>query len=876
VSLFHWLFRHSQEDRELDEELRFHIAEEAQLRIDRGERPDSAWQSARRDFGNFTSAQEVTRDMWGWTALERGAQDFRFAARMLRKNPAFTGVALAALALGIGATTAIFSVVDSILLKPLPFADPGRLVMVWERPPSGKLTNVVQTQNFLDWRQRNRSFEAIAAMLAIPANLSGDGDAVQVPSLRVSADFFRILGVAPMLGRTFRAEEDVYGANCAAVLSHGLWQRQFGSRTQILGQRINLGGGSIGNSTCEVVGVMPPGFGLPTLRADLYVPVRINPAEAPQDGRNYRTVARLRPNVSLNDAQADMRSVAAATAEERPRMNKNWSATVVPLLEQTVGDTRTILLVLLGAVGFVLLIACANVANLLLMRASSRRREMTVRVALGAGRWRLLHQLTIESLLLAVSGGLLGFLLAYWGVPAILRMLPAGFPLPRMEEIAVDRTVLGFTLLISIACGLFFGIFPALQVDRARVADGLQQGGRHGSASNRTLRNLLVVAELAVAVLLVTGAGLMLRSFILLNQVDPGFRPERLITFRMLLATPLDAQWQQHRAARVEQMLERIRALPMVTSASSIHLLPLSGSQSGSDFYRADRPAPSPGSGTGGDVSVISDGYFRTMGIPMIAGREFGPRDRMGAPQVAIVNQAAAKLIFPGENPVGQHLKAFWYPISVAEVVGVAADVRHNGLDLAPEPCLFLSQAQAPSGMASLVIRTSSDPASAIAAVKEQMRAAAPNQGVQDVNTMEQLISSSMARPKLQVVLMAIFGVVALALACVGVFAVVSYSVEQRSREMGIRLALGAAPRSILRLVLGEGLALASAGILGGLLAALALTRYLATLLYSVRPTDPLVYSGVTALLALAAAAGCFVPARRATRVDPAVVLREE
>jgi len=876
MSFWHWLLRRSQEDRELDEELRFHLSAEAQLRIDRGERAESAWQSARRDFGNVTSAKEVTRDMWGWTALERAAQDFRFAARMLRKNLAFTGVALAALALGIGATTAIFSVVDSILLKPLPFADPGRLVMVWERPPSGKLTNVVQTQNFLDWRQRNRSFQAIAAMIAIPANLAGDGDPVQVPSLRVSADFFRILGVQPILGRTPRPEEDVSGASCVAVLSHGLWQRQFGSRAEVLGQRINLGGGSVGSDTCEVIGVMPRDFGFPTLRADLYIPTRIDPDQAPQDGRNYRTVARLRPNVSLNDAQADMRSIAAATAAERPRMNKDWSATVVPLLEQTVGDTRTILLVLLGAVGFVLLIACANVANLLLMRASSRRREMTVRVALGAGRWRLLHQLTMESLLLAVSGGLLGFLLAYWGVPAIIRMLPAEFPLPRLQEIAVDRSVLGFTLLVSIACGLFFGIFPALQVDRARVADGLQQGGRHGPASNRGLRNLLVIAEVAVAVLLVTGAGLMLRSFILLNQVDPGFRPERLIAFRMLIATPLDEHWREHRAARVEQMLERIRALPMVTSASSIHLLPLSGSQSGSGYWRADRPTPTPGSGTGGDVSIISDGYFRTMGIPMIAGREFEPRDRMEAPQVAILNQTAAQLIFPGENPVGQHLKADWFPIRVAEVVGVAADVRHNGLDVTPEPCLFLAQAQVGNGWASLVIRTASDPASAIAAVKEQMRAAAPNQGVQDVNTMEQMIASSLARPKLQVVLMAIFGAVALALACVGVFAVVSYSVEQRMREMGIRLALGAAPLSILRLVLGEGLSLASAGILVGLLAALALTRYLATLLYTVRPTDPLVYAGVTILLAMAAAAGCYVPARRATRVDPAVVLREE
>ncbi|MBZ5618724.1 MAG: ABC transporter permease [Acidobacteriia bacterium] len=870
MSFLHSLFKRSQEDRELDEELRFHVAAEAQMRIDRGERPDSAWRAARRDFGNATLTREVTRNMWGWMVLERAAQDVRFGARLLRKNLAFTGVALAALVLGIGATTAIFSVVNSVLLKPLTFLDPGRLVMVWESAPSGKTDNLVQTQNFLDWRQRNRSFAAIAAMEALPANLSGDNDPVQVPGLRVSADFFRILGVPALLGRTMRQDDDVYGASCVVVLSHGIWQRRFGSQPDVIGRRIRAG------ETCEVIGVMPPGFEFPTLRADIYVPIRINPADAPLDGRNYRTVARLRNNVSLGDARADMRAIALGTARERPAMNTGMGTTVISLMEQTVGDTRAILLVLLGAVGFLLLIACANVANLLLMRASSRRREMNVRVALGAGRWRLLHQLTVESLLLAAVGGLLGFALAYWGVPAIIRMLPAGFPLPRMQEIAVDRAVLAFTVLISLGCGVFFGLLPALQVDRARVSAGLHHGGRTGTAGNRLLRSSLVVTEIAVAVLLVIGAGLMLRSFILLNETNPGFRPERLIAFRMLLMTPLDEHWMEHRAAVVQQILERVRALPMVAAASSIHLIPLGGVQSGSSYYRTDRPAPPPGSNTGGDVSVISDGYFRTMGIPLVAGREFEGRDRMGAPDVAIVNQTEAEEIYPGENPLGKHLKVSWNRIPEVEIVGVAADVRHHGLEKTPLPCLFLPQAQAPSGFASVVVRTSGDPAAAIAAVKEQMRAVAPNQGIQDINTMEQLISGSMARPKLQMTLMSIFGAIALALACLGVYAVVSYSVEQRTREMGIRVALGAAPTSILRLVLGEGVSLASAGIAAGLLAALALTRYLATLLYTVRPTDPLVYGAVSALLGAAAVAGCYFPAHRATRVDPAVVLREE
>ena len=871
MNLWHWLRNRSQEDRELEEEIRFHIAEETQLRAGRGQSPGEASRAAHRDFGNLTTAREATRDTWGWSTLERAAQDLRFAARMLRRNPAFTAVAVAALALGIGATTAIFSVVHSVLLKPLPFRDPGRLAMVWEVQPSGKSNISAQAQNFLDWRARNRSFEGIAAMESLPANLSSDADAVQVPALRVSGDFFRILGVPAMLGRTFRPEEDVYGASCVAVLSHGLWERLFGSRPDVIGSKIRLA-----NAGCEVIGVMPPGFGFPTLQADLWVPIRINPAIAPQDGRNYQTVARLRPNVSLAEARADMRAIAGQTARERPYMNANWSATVTPLMEQTVGDARTILLVLLGAVGFVLLIACANVANLLLMRAASRRREIGVRVALGAGRWRLLHQLTMESLMLASAGGALGFLLAYWGVPAILKMLPARFPLPRMAEIAVDGPVLAFTMAVALACGLFFGVFPAMQVDRSRVTEGLQQGGRHGSQSNRRVRNILVMAELAVAVLLTVGAGLMLRSFILLNAVDPGFRPERLITFRMLLNTPLDPHWQEHRAVRVQQMLDRVRALPMVASASSIKILPLSGRQSGTGYNRVDRPTPTIGAGTGGDYSVVSEGYFRTMGIPLLAGRDFDGRDQMSASKVAILNQAAASLIFPGENPMGRQLRVDMYRTPVVEIVGLAADVHHHGLDAAPVPCLFLPQAQAPNGLASLVVRTSGEPGAVIAAVKQQMREVAPDQGVQDINTMEELISVSLARPKLQTTLMGVFGAIALILACVGIYAVVSYSVEQRTREMGIRLALGAAPRSIQRLILGDGLWMAACGIAAGLLAAMVLTRYLASLLYTIRPTDGLVYGSVSAVLLGAALAGCYFPARRAVRVDPAVVLREE
>ena len=863
------------ENRELDEELRFHLEQEAQLRRDRGESADAARLNARRDFGNLTRAAEVTRQMWGWSAWERGVQDLRFALRMMRKNLAFTGLALVALTLGIGATTAIFSVVNSVLLRPLPFPEPDRLMTIWENPPKSTHNNLVQSGNLLAWRERNRSFVDIAAMFPMGINVEGQGDAVQVAGLRVTGSFFPLLGVRPLIGRTIRAEDAAPGAPPVVVLSYGFWQRRFGGHADVLGQKI-----PVATESTEVIGVMPPDFAFPTLpRTALFVPLKIDPVQALRDGRNYSTVARLRPGVALGAARAEMHAMALQLGIERPNMDAKWDATVIPLLEKTVGETRTTLLVLLGAVFFVLLIACANVANLLLMRNSARRREMTVRMALGAGRWRLLHQLAIESLLLSVTGGALGFLLALWGVPALVSMLPAEFPLPRMSEIRIDPGVLAFTFLISLACGLFFGIFPAMQVNRGQVSDGLRQGGRGGSIANRAVRHTLVIAEIALALLLVVGAGLMLRSFLLLHSVDPGFRTDHLLTFRMVLTTPLTTleQVTALRAQRVRQMLEKVRALPDVSAASTIHIPPMTGGNSGTDYHRLDRPAPQAGQGTGGAVSVISDDYFRTMGIPVLAGREFDAHDRAGAPKVMILNQAAADYFYPGENPLGKRMKVSWGPPpDEMEIVGVAGNIRHDSLDTKPDPCIFLAHAQQPSGFQTLLVRTRGNPQNLIAEVRDQIRAVSPSQGIQEIATMENLIGDSIARPKLEVAILGLFGFIALLLACVGIYAVISYSVEQRTREMGIRLALGASPGSVLQMVLREGVLLAAAGIVVGVGASLLLTKYLATLLYSIRPTDPLVYASVSAVLAIAAIAGCLFPARRATRVDPAMVLREE
>jgi putative ABC transport system permease protein len=860
-----WFWRKSREERELEEELRFHLEQEAQLRRDRGQDP----QAARRDFGNVTLAREKTRATWGWTRVEAVGRDLRFALRLLRKSPGFAITAIAVLALGIGATSAIFSVVNAVLLRPLPFAEPDRLVMVWEKQPFGR-SNVIQTQNFLDWRARNKSFTQIAAIYQLSMNVSGDGEPVQIPGMRITAGFFEILRAAPILGRTIAPADDVPGASPVCVLSYGLWQRRFGGRMDVLDRKIDLEG-----SPVEVIGVMPDGFAYPTMRADIYAPMRLDPAEAARDGRNYQSVARLKPGVSLAQAQQDMEGIAAQTARERPDMNTKWSALVVPLMEQTVGKSRDILIVLLGAVAFVLLIACANVSNLLLMRAAGRQREMTVRVALGASRWRLLQQTAIESLVLAVSGGLLGLLLAYRSVPAIIQMLPSGFPLPRRGEIAIDSSVLWFSIAVSLLCGLIFGVFPAIQVNRARLAEALKQGGRAVSTAGRTLRNALVVAEVAVAVVLVVGAGLMVRSFVLLNDVDPGYRADHVLTVRMMLIFHKYAESLPRRAALVENVLERVRTLPQVKSASSIHALPTKPT-SGTWYERADRPPMAPDARTGGDVSVVSADYFRTMGIPLLAGREFDRRDHIGSPGVAILNREAAKLLFGEENPMGKRLRIAWYPVDNAEIVGIVENIHHNGLDVNPQPTLFLSNLQSPSLFTNLVVRTEGDPLAAVGAVKEAMRQVDPEQGAAEIVSMEQLLSNSIAGPRLQTILLGAFGALGLVLACVGVYAVISYSVAQRVREVGIRLALGASPNIIRSLVLREGMTLAGAGVALGILAALALTRYLSTLLYTVKTTDPSVFAAVSALLLFAAAAGCWFPARRATTVDPAIVLREE
>lgn len=818
-------------------------------------------------------------DVRGWRLLDRVAQDLRFAWRLLVRSPAFTAVAVCTLTLAIGATTALFTIVHAVILRPLPFPAADRLVMIWEQAPDRAAPNVVSTANYLDWKARARSFAQIAALRQMAMNVLGPGgEAEQLVGLQVTSEIFPVLGVQPLIGRVIRPGEDAAGGAPTVVLSHGLWQRRFGSSPTVLGQRIAVNG-----EPHEIVGVMPAGFAFPGQQAELYAALQIGSPWAParDGGRSLVTVARLREGVSVEAAAAEMEGVAAQIARERPASNARWSATVMPLLEHAVGKVRLALAVLFAAVICVLLIACVNVANLLAMRASTRAREMTVRLALGAGRWRLVQQLLVESLLLAGIGGLLGLIAARLGVPAIVSHIPASIALPRAEEIVVDRWALAWTLGVSLAAGVAFGLLPAWQAWRRNLANGLQSGSR-AVTSARRMRSALVITEVTLAVVIVICAGLLSRSLLQLTRVDPGFRAERVLTLRMLLL-PSKYMEPARRVAVVDRILERVSALPGVAAASSIHFLPLTGGNSGTGYYRLDRPAPPPGSSSGGEVSVVSPGYFRAMAIPLIVGRDLDARDTLDAPRVAVINQSLARRFFPGEDPIGKRLHVSWGGKHTGrlgppefEIVGIAGDVHHGGLHLPVEPTLFLSHRQEPNFVSALVIRTAGDPLTLAAAVRAEIRAVDPEQGVSHVQTLDALVADAVARPRLQTALLGAFALLALVMACVGLYGVLAYAVEQRRREMGVRLAIGATPGAIRRLIVFEGLRLTAIGLVLGLVGALAVTRQLEALLYDVRPADPLVFAGVAALLLAVATAACLVPARRAMRLDPASVLRDE
>jgi putative ABC transport system permease protein len=861
---------------DLAEEIRTHLALETEQNIEAGMSPEEARYAALRAFGSVTLSKEDSRTMWGFRSLETLWQDVRFGGRMLIKNPTFTIVAVLALALGIGANSAIFSVVNTVLLRPLPYKEPDRLMTVWEdNSRHGYPRDTPAAANFIDWRDQNQVFEGMAAMAELSFNLTGGGEPERIDGRRVSANLFPLLGVEPQLGRAFLSEEDRPGAQRVVIMSHGLWQRRFGSDQNIIGRPLTLNGESY-----TVVGVMPPQFQFPTRGDELWVPIAFDSREAANRGRHYlEVVARLKSGVTPQQAQAEMNTIAARLQQQYPEQNTGLGAAVVPLHEQVVGDIKPALLVLLGAVGFVLLVACANVANLLLARAAVRQKEIATRIALGASRLRLMRQFLTESILLAVLGGGLGLLLSLWGVNLLKAFIPEN--ISQAKAVTIDARVLGFTLLVSLLTGLIFGLAPAVQASNLNLNETLKEGGRDSAAGSRgnRIRGLLVVAEVAVSLVLLIGAGLLINSFLRLRNVDPGFRADNLLTMRIVLSAQKYPD-RERRAVFYDELLRRVESLPGVKSAAVANWIPLVSQGDSIGVTIEGRPAPAPGQANIVVTRVVSPHYFETMGIQLLRGRQFAEQDRVDSPPVAVISETMARRYWPGEDPTGKRI-APGRPESADDwvtVVGVMKDVRQFELNADPKPQMYLSYEQGWSFFAPshLVVRTEAEPRSLAATVRGAVWSIDKDQPVSNISTMEDVLSESIARQRFSMLLLGIFAAVALLLAAVGLYGVMSYSVAQRTHEIGIRMALGAQTRDVLKLAVGQGLKLVLIGVVLGLVAAFILTRVLASLLYGVSATDPITFITISLVLISVALLASYIPARRATKVDPLIALRYE
>jgi len=799
-------------------------------------------------------------------------QDFRFGLRMLVKNPAFTMIAVITLALGIGANAAIFSVVNAVLLRPLPYPNAERLMTIWEDHTrrDGPEREWTSPLGFEDWRDQAKSFDHVVALQGWGPTLTGQGDPEQLVGALVSHNTFEMLGVAPTLGRSFRPEEDQRGAEGVIIISHGLWQKRFGADPSLVGKTISLNGESR-----MVVGVMPAGFKFPIIaNADVWRPIQPALNAGCQRGCiTIRVMARLKPEATEAQARAELNTIAARIEQQFPDTNSKVGSTLIPLHEFLVGPVKPQMLALLVAVAFVLLIACANVANLLLARSASRATEIAIRASLGAGRLRIARQLLSESLLLAVVGGVVGLLLAFWLVDLLISFSPDGTP--RLDEIGIDRRALGYTLAVTMLTGLLFGTAPVWQLFKTDLNQSLRDGGKglKTAGSGRAL-SLLVVAETALALMLLVGAGLLIRSFIQLQRVDPGFNPRNVLTAVVRLPQVVYPERNQI-APFYSQLLDRIKALPGAQSAAVTSSLPLAGFDSDAGFVIEGRPAPQPNQQPVAWYSSVSPDYFRTMGMRLIAGREFTERDNENAPKVVIISEATARRHFPNENPLGKRI-GNGRPDGWIEIVGVTADVKHFGLSQDARVSMFFPDRQQPSRRMVVVARTAADPTSLISALRGAVSAMDKNLAVSNIITMEEITAQSIGQERFTLLLLGIFAALALLLSMAGIYGVMSYAVAQRTREIGVRMALGAEAGNVLRLVIGQGMLLALIGVGIGLAGSLALSRLMKTMLFGVSATDPLTFIGVGVLLALVALVACYVPARRASKVDPMIALRYE
>jgi predicted permease len=872
------LFGKSRREIDLDAELQAHLAALTEENIRGGMTPDEARHAARREFGGVEQTKELYRERRGLPFLETLFYDIRFGARMLTKNPGFTIVAVLTLALGIGANTAIFSVVNAVLLRPLAYKNPDRLVTILHNGD-----NPVAVANYIDWRDQSRSFEAVGAADYWSPNLTGVDPPEHLWGLQVTQNLLPLLGVEPMLGRVFLPGEDQKGSEFEVVLSYKLWLRRFAGDANVLGKTLKLDG-----NLYTIVGVMPQEFKFAPFwatRAELWVPNAFGDRVNNRGGNSLRIFARLKPGVTLDEARAEIATITARLENQFPGTNRN--VVVTPLKENVVGNIEASLLVLLGAVGFVLLIACANVAHMLMARSAARQKETAVRTALGAPRLRLIRQFFTENLLLAVLGASTGFLLAIWGMHALIALSPPN--IPRIETVSIDARVAIFMLGVTVLTCLAFGLAPALQMSALNLSDALKESNRGSSDSVRRnrLRSFLVGSEFALALMLLIGAGLMTRSFFALRSVDPGFDPHNVLSMVVSVAGSKEAD-ADRREIFYRELLARVRALPGVQSAGGINHLPLAGDIWGWPFTIEGRAKPRPGESPSGVYRIITPGYFEAMRLPLIRGREISAADVATGSGVVVINERAAIKYWPGADPIGQHVsfdddKA--NPPPWLTVIGIVKDAKQEdwAAPIYPEVYLaafqnrqFLGEPGAHMAYITLVVRTTGDPTALIPTVKNTVWSIDANLPISEVLTMDGIVSDANAQPRFEMLLLSIFAVVALVMAAVGIYGVMSYSVSRRTHEIGIRISLGASRKDVFRLVVRQGMMLALLGSAAGITGALLLSGFLSKVLYGVPATDPLTFAGVVLLLAAVASFANYIPARRAMRVDPMIALRYE
>ena len=862
------LFGAGRMDAELDEELRYHLDRQIDALKARGLSHEDARFAALREFGGIEQRKEECRDARGLQLIESCLQDARYAVRSLLRTPGFTAVALLSLSLGIGANTTIFTFVNAVLLKPLPFPDAGRVVVVREQPLASDDTVAVHPQNFLEWRSRVRAFEAIAIVQRPPVNVVGRDGTEQVSGANVTTDLFRVFGLPPTVGRALTAADAIPGSEPVAVLGYSYWTRRFGGDRAIVGRRLTVSDGSL-----TVVGVASPDLKLGLTEPDVYTPLTIDPSNPSAVGsRSFECYARLRSDITVAQARAELEAVAGQLSRELP-LDRGYSASLTGLQDFLVREGRPALRLLMAVVAVVLILACVNVAGLLTVRGAARRQELAVRASLGASKGRLVRQLIIESLVLAALAAAGGLLLARWSIRALVTLTEGALTIGTTRPVELDASCLAFTLIVATMTALAFGLIPAAQAGSASPQATLGRQSRGGTADRvqQRLRGGLVIAEVALAVTLIVGAGLLLRTFSSLARVDLGFRPAQTLTMRLFLGL----RDESYRVRLVDEIVTRVDAVPGVQAAGTIQFLPLAGMTCGSGFWPDDAANGDP-RGLATECSLVSRGYLAAIGIPVIQGRAFDERDTASAPRVAIVNRAFARRYFPDGGALGRRIRVHAADRPPSEIIGVVGDIRHSGLTTDPAPTVYLLHAQNPGYITSLVVRTAGDPASLVGPIKTAVQSVDPTQAVSDVKTMDQYVDGLLARPRLYSAMVAAFALVALVLAAVGVYGLIAYVASQRTHEFGIRMALGAAPASVFRSVFAQGALLTLTGLVIGIALSWTLRQIIATLLFGVSASDPATYGGAAVLFMATSLGATLLPAWRASRVNPTSALRSD